>query len=82
MVGIWFGLIFFGIPLGLVVFFGNCLYRYVSAKRKNMEEPGTFPEEEMKKRKTMVIVSAVTAGVVVAVVVGFLAMLVMAIAYM
>lgn len=82
MVGIWFGLIFFGIPLGLVVFFGNCLYRYVSAKRKNMEEPGIFPEEEMKKRKTMVIVSAVTAGVVVAVVVGFLAMLVMAIAYM
>lgn len=82
MYGMLFGLIFFGIPLGMIVFFGDCLYRYVSAKRKNKEEPGSFPEEEMKKRKTMMIVSAVAAGVVVAVVVGFLAMLVMAIAYM
>ena len=82
MYGMLLGLIFFGIPLGLVVFFGNCLYRYVSAKRKNREAPGSFPEEEMKKRKTMMIVSAVAAGVVVAVVAGFLAMLVMAIAYM
>ena len=82
MVGILFGIIFFVIPLVMLVYVGISIYRYVSAKRKNREEPGSFTEEEMKKRRTVLIVSAVVTGVLVAVVVGFLAMLVMAIAYM
>ena len=83
MFGIFiYDLIFFAVPAALLVFFGVSLYRYRTAVKQNKRTPDTFPPEEIKKRKTLLIISSVTAAVLVAVVVGFIAMLFMAIAFM
>ena len=83
MFGIFFyDLLFFGMPVILIVFFGVSVYRYVSAVKQNKEVPGTYSPEEIKKRRTALIVSSVAAGVLAAVVIGFVCLLFMAVAYM
>ena len=77
-----YDILFFGIPVILLVLFGVSVYRYDSAKKRNQAVPGTFSEEEIKKRKTMLIVLSVIAGVLAAVVIGFVVLLYMAIAFM
>lgn len=79
---ILYNLFFFAIPLLLIVLFGISLYRYLTAKRQNKEAPGTFSDAEMKKRKTILLVLAVIAGVLAAIVIGFIALLFMAVAFM
>lgn len=74
--------IFYGIPIAALWFFFSSLYRYLSAKRKNKTEPDSFSVEEMKKRKLLLIVSSVIAGVLVAVVVAFAILLFSAVAFM
>ncbi|MBR7161495.1 MAG: hypothetical protein IKD07_03680 [Clostridia bacterium] len=81
MIAIYYAL-FFAIPIGTLFFFGISLYRYLSARKANKKNPGTVSEEEIKKRKLLLIVACVIAGVLVAVVIGFIALLFMAIAYM
>ena len=74
---------FFAIPIILIVLFSISLYRYVSAKKQNKVAPGTFSDEEVKNRKVVLIVLSVVAGVLVAIVIGFIAlMLFMAVAHM
>ena len=83
MFGIFiYDLLFFAIPALLIAFFGVCLYRYRSAVDRNKQEPNAFPQEEIRKRKTLLVISSVTAVVLAAVVVGFIALLVMAVAFM
>lgn len=77
-----YGFLFFAIPISLLVLLGISIYRYVSAKNQNKLAPRTFSDEEIKKRKTMLIVLSVIIGVLVAIVVGFLALLFVAIAFM
>lgn len=77
-----YDILFFGIPAILLLLFGISVYRYVSAKKANREQPGTYSPEEMKKRKLLLIVSSAVAGVLVAVVIGFVALLFMAVAFM
>lgn len=77
-----YDILFFGIPAILLLLFGISLYRYTSAKKENREQPGTHSPEEMKKRKLLLIVLSVIAGVLVAVVIGFIALLFMAVAFM
>lgn len=79
---ILYGIFFFAIPILLLALFVVSLYRYIAAKRQNKAVPGTFSDEEMKKRKAMLIMSAVMAGVLAAIVVGFMALLFMAVAFM
>ena len=77
-----YDILFFAIPAILLALFGISVYRYVSAKKQNEAVPGTFTEEEIKKRKTMLIVLSVIAGVLATVVIGFVILLYMAIAFM
>ena len=77
-----YDIFFFAIPIILMVLFGISLYRYVSAKKQNKVAPGTFSDVEIKKRKIMLIVLSVIAGVLAVIVVGFLALLFMAVAFM
>lgn len=77
-----YDLLFFGIPAILIALFGVSVYRYVSAVKQNKEVPGTFSPEEIKKRRTLLIVSSVAAGVLAAVVIGFVWLLFMAVAFM
>ncbi len=75
-------IMFFGIPTIAFLFFISSLYRYKCAKKKNKEMPDSFSIEEVKKRKIMLIVSAVIAGVLIITVVSLIVMLMMAVAYM
>ena len=79
---ILYDILFFTIPALLLVLFAVSLYRYVAAKKRNRAAPGTYTDGEMKKRKIILIVSAVAAGVLAAVVLGFMALLFLAVAFM
>ena len=77
-----YSFLFFAIPVSMVAFFGISLYRFVRAVSANKKNLGAFSADEIKKRRLLFIVSAVIAAVLVAVVVGFIALLFMAVAYM
>lgn len=77
-----YDILFFGIPAIVFVLFVISLVRYVSAKIKNKKIPGSFSESEIKKRKIMLIILSVIIGVFAVVVIGFTALLFMAVAYM
>ena len=79
---ILYAVLFFAIPVILIVLYCVSLYHYVSAKKKNKTAPGTFTDDEIKKRKKMLLVLSVAAGVLVAVVIGFSVLLSMCIAHM
>ena len=80
--GVQYDILFFWIPAALVVLFFVSLFRYISARSKNRKAPGTFPPEEMKRRKIMLIVFSVIAGILAAIVIGVTALLFWAIAHM
>ena len=75
-------LLFYLLPIGAIVFFVKSLTSYLSARKEYRYGTGNVSQEELKKRKLFLIVSSVIMGVLVAVVVGFLFLLIMAIAYM
>ncbi len=75
-------MLFFGLPIALAALFVSRLGRYRAAKKENAENPGTHTPEELKKRKTAAILWGVAAGVLAAVVIGFLVLLGLSIAYM
>ena len=70
-----FNILFFGIPIILVAFFGISLFSFISAKKQNKNSPGTFPPNEVKKRLIFLIVSAVLAGLSVAYVLVIISMM-------
>ena len=73
---------FFACPIVLIALFVISADRYVSAKKQNKAAPGTFSDAEIKKRKIMLIVLSVIAGVFAAIVIGFIALMFTAVAYM
>ena len=77
-----YDILFFGIPAIVFVLFVISLVRYAAAKIKNKKIPGSFSESEIKKRKIMLIILCVIIGVFAVVVIGFTALLFMAVAYM
>ncbi len=83
MVGIiLYNVLFFAIPLLFIVLFGISLFRYLSAKRQNKVTPGKFSDKEIKTRGIVLIVLSVILGIFVAVVLGFIGLMYMAVAYM
>ena len=62
--------------------FGVFIYRYCSAISGNKKIPQTFPPAEIKKRLILLIVSSVIMGVLLLVVIGYIALIFMVIAYM
>ena len=77
-----YDILFFAIPTAMILFLGISIYRYCSAVSQNKANPGTFAPVEIKNRKTCLIVASVIAGVFTMVVLGFAALLFMAVAYM
>ncbi len=77
-----FDVLFFAIPSVLILLFGISMYRYLSAKKQNKKVPGTFSPEEIQKRKIIFIILSVVTGIFLAVVIGFIALLFMAVAFM
>ena len=74
--------LFYSIPVAVIVFFVISLIRFLCAKRKNRMVPGTFSEAQLKARRLCLIVSSVVAGIMVIVVLTFVGLLFMAIAFM
>lgn len=74
--------LFFAIPLLFIVLFGISLFRYISAKRQNRATPGKFSDKQIKTRGIILIVLSVILGIFVAVVLGFVGLMYMAVAYM
>ncbi len=77
-----YDIFFFAIPIILIALFGISLYRYISARKQNKVAPGTFSDDEIKKRKEMLIAFSVIAGVLAAIVIGIIALMFMAVAFM
>ena len=77
-----YDILFFSIPIILIALFGISVFRYVSAKKQNKAAPGTFSDDEIKKRKIMLIVLSVITAVLAAIVIGFIVLLFMAVAFM
>ena len=82
MFGSIFQILFYAIPIGLIALLVFVCKRYRSAKRQNEAAPGTFTDKEIKKRKTAMIVVTVIVGAILTVVLGFTALLYMAVAFM
>ncbi len=49
-----YDILFFAIPAVLLVFWGVSIYRYISAKKKNAQAPGSFPAQELKKEQSLI----------------------------
>lgn len=75
-------LIFYIIPILVVVSFITSLIMYLTAKSKNKKNPNTFTTSQIYARKVWFISSAVVLGIMVAIVGGICALLYMAVAYM
>ena len=77
-----YDLLFFTVPVGILVFFVISLCRYLSARKQEREIPGSVEAQDLKNRKAMLIVSAVMAGVLLVVTIGLIVLLYMAVAFM
>ena len=75
-------LAFYGIPIGVLAFFIVSLVRFCRGRKANKLAPNTFSPEEMRLRKTTLIVASVIMGVLAAVVIGLTVLLFMAVAFM
>ena len=82
MFGSIYQILFYAIPIGLIALLVFVWKRYKSAKRQNEAAPGTFTDKEIKKRKTAMIVVTVIVGAILTVVLGFTALLYLAVAFM
>jgi len=75
-------ILFYGVPVLAVLFFAVSLFLYCHGRHRNKVRPGSVPADTMRIRKIVFIVSAVIAGIFVMVVLGFAALLLMAVAFM
>lgn len=82
MVGLLFSALIYLIPLAAIVFFIASLCGYIGAKKQYKAEPSEANEQKKNATKTLLIVSSIIMGVLLAVVIGFMALMFMAVAYM
>ncbi len=75
-------LFYFLVPGLALIFFGVTLALYLTARYKNKKIPGSVSAASMKNRKLWLIVSAVVLGVMLLVVLGFMGLLLLAVAFM
>ena len=75
-------ILYYLIPVTAILFFGISLFRYLRAAHQNKKVPGTFGEKQMKSRKICLVVSSVIVGAMAAVVIAFVGLLMMAVAFM
>lgn len=82
MVGILLSTLLYLIPLVAIVFFIVSLCNYVAAKKAYKAEPNELNAHKKQTTKTLLIVSSIIMGVLLAVIIGFIALMYMAVAYM
>ena len=82
MSGIFLMSFIYTVPVAAIVFFIVSLCNYISAKKKFAAEQNDYNEHRKSATKTLLIVSSVIMGVLLAVVLGFMALMFMAVAFM
>ena len=75
-------ILYYLIPAAAITFFVGSLISYFIAKKKNKQVPGTYSAEQMNTRKICLIASSVIAGLLLIVVLAFIGLLMMAVAFM
>lgn len=65
-----------------IVFFVVTLVMYYRAKKQNKKNPGTYTEMQIQSRKALLIASSVIFGLIAVVVIGYIALLMMVVAFM
>ena len=78
----FFELLYYLIPIAALIFFLVSLIFFCSAKHKNKKCPGTYSSSQMKSRLVCLIVSSVIFGIIALVFIGFILLIMMAVAYM
>lgn len=82
MLTLIYGLIAFSTIVGLLVWFVVSLCLFISAKRQNKANPDAVSKSSLITRTVMLIISSVFLGILILVVIGFIALMYMALAYM
>lgn len=77
-----FAALFFALPIASVVLLIISIFRYIVARKRNKAVPNTYSDDEIKKRKIMMIAMIIIAGVLVTIVISLMALLFLAVAYM
>ena len=72
----------YALPIAAVVLFVISLVRYVCARRANRRAPETYNKRQMTDRLVWLIVTSVIMGVMVTMIVGFICLMMLAVAFM
>ncbi len=75
-------LLFLGVPALLLTLWIISLCRYLSARKKNKENPGAVPPEDLKLRKVLFILSSAVGGLVIGTELGLVILFFVGLAYM
>lgn len=75
-------MIYYAIPVAAVVFFVASLWAYLAARKRNKQQPGSVSEGKLKWLKWQLVIASVIMGVFVAMVIVFMLLLYMAVAFM
>ena len=82
MIGVLMSTLIYLIPLAAIAFFVISLCNFIVAKKQYKAEPNEMNEQKKNTTKTLLITSSVIMGVLLTVVIGFMALMFMAVAYM
>ena len=72
----------YALPVAAIVLFTVSLVRYIRARRANRRAPDTYNKRQMTDRLVWLIVTGVITGVMLLMIVGFMLLLMMAVAFM
>ena len=81
-ISIILGGIFLSLPVVLITLWIISLCRFISAKNKNKTAPNTFSADEIKSRRIAMIVLSIVVGALVAIVIGIISLLFLALTFM
>lgn len=82
MAGMFFLTLIYLIPFVAIVFFIASICFYVAARKQYKAEPNELNAHKKQTTKTLLIVSSIIMGVLLVVVIGFMALMFSAVAYM
>ncbi len=74
--------LFYAIPVAAIGFFIFSLCRFLSARKQNKLQPGSIDQQVFTSRKTMMIVSSVILGILVAIVICMSVLIYLAVRFM
>ncbi len=80
--GLLLPILYLAVPTLALFFFAATLTLYLTARRKNKKIPGSVSAVSLKNRKLWLIVSSIVLGVMLLVVLGFMGLLLLSVAFM